>query len=56
MRLKGKMHQIPHGELKMRPLCLLLSTGGSWAGILVVKNVICYCSDRTHFQFPPLVF
>jgi hypothetical protein len=22
MRLKGKMHQIPHGELEMRPLWL----------------------------------
>jgi hypothetical protein len=21
MRLKGKMHQIPHWELEMRPLC-----------------------------------
>jgi hypothetical protein len=21
MRLKGKMHQIPHRELEMRPLC-----------------------------------
>jgi hypothetical protein len=23
MRLKGKMHQIPHRELEMRPLCYL---------------------------------